>query len=167
MDYYDDYRSSRPRRSKGFGVFWTSILSAIFGGLFVLLMVPYMVEHGILKVEIRSSEGVSQGGPKAVEAMGTAIENNNDTEDKLSLQEAGNPKHTVVEAVNQVRPAVVGVINVKNDQSGISTHSTTLEAGWGTGVIFEESNGKAKIVTNYHVISGAREIVISLPSFDS
>jgi serine protease Do len=74
-----------------------------------------------------------------------------------------NPNQAIVDAVNQVQPAVVGVINLKKGGNWLSPEATS-DTGMGTGVIFEDANGRAKIVTNYHVIKGAAEVAISLPS---
>jgi serine protease Do len=43
-----------------------------------------------------------------------------------------------------------------------STESETVESGTGSGVIYKKADGKAYIITNNHVIEGAKEVEISL-----
>jgi serine protease Do len=65
----------------------------------------------------------------------------------------------ITEAVDKVRSAVVGVENI-----GFSDgNEEGAKQGTGSGIIFEKKNGKAHIVTNYHVIQGAREVRVNLP----
>ena len=68
--------------------------------------------------------------------------------------------------ITDVSPAIVGVINMQKAQSlddllkGKSSKSE--EAGVGSGVIYQKSNGSAYIVTNNHVIDGASNIKVQL-----
>lgn len=68
----------------------------------------------------------------------------------------------VVNAAEQVMPSVVGISNfaVITDSLG---RSNLQERGTGSGVIIDE-NGY--IVTNYHVIENARELIVTLGSGD-
>jgi serine protease Do len=154
MGIYDDDYVAKRKRGSG-GSLWTSVLSAILGGTFVLMMIPYLVEHGILRLEVPIEE---MAAPEVVETMATVP-----SSDPVTSTLPTNPNEMIVDAVQKVRPAVVGVINLKKGQSWMSAEAT-LETGTGTGVIFEEIAGKARIVTNNHVIQGAEEVVISLPS---
>lgn len=83
-----------------------------------------------------------------------------------------------IQASAKVRPAVVSVINEQMmayglgsmledkdeaDDKGTEDQSGSLqEAGVGSGVIFKKQDGKAYIITNYHVIAGAEAVKIVL-----
>ncbi|RIL42360.1 serine protease [Staphylococcus gallinarum] len=73
---------------------------------------------------------------------------------------------SVNQMITDVSPAIVGVINMQKAQSlddllkGKSSKSE--EAGVGSGVIYQKSNGSAYIVTNNHVIDGASNIKVQL-----
>ena len=73
---------------------------------------------------------------------------------------------SVNQMINDVSPAIVGVINMQKAQNlddllkGKS--SKAQEAGVGSGVIYQKNNGSAYIVTNNHVIDGASEIKVQL-----
>ena len=75
-------------------------------------------------------------------------------------ENASNARNTpVVHAAKEVGPAVVGITNKAVARDWFN-NQVQVEQGVGSGVIFR-SDGY--IVTNYHVIAGAQEIVVSLP----
>jgi serine protease Do len=153
MGYFDDqYPSRRSRRSRSI---WTTILSSIIGGGVVMLMMPYLIEHGVIEIKLPETET----SPETVQVMSPAPFSALFEEKKPPI----DPNQVIVEAVNQVRPAVVGVINLKKGEKWFGPEVTS-ESGMGSGVIFEEAKGKAKVVTNYHVIAEASEVAIFLPS---
>lgn len=96
---------------------------------------------------------------------------------KVSKQAAKN-SGSMTAAYNQVKGAVVSVINLKrqassnsNDISSLfggsssssSSNSSKLETySEGSGVIYMKSNGKGYIVTNNHVVSGSDAIQVKL-----
>ena len=68
-------------------------------------------------------------------------------------------KAPVVRAAKEVGPAVVGITNKAVARDWFN-NQVQVEQGVGSGVIFRADG---YIVTNYHVIAGAQEIVVSLP----
>ncbi len=71
-------------------------------------------------------------------------------------QTSGNPYDNIVQVAQQVRPAVVSIVNY---QDGKEPDISKLdESALGSGVIFRKDGGTAYIVTNNHVISGADEV---------
>ena len=69
--------------------------------------------------------------------------------------------------VESASKSIVGVVNLQEMQNQNpfqqqSTESETVESGTGSGVIYKKANGKAYIITNNHVIEGAKEVEISL-----
>ncbi|WAE40490.1 trypsin-like peptidase domain-containing protein [Staphylococcus pasteuri] len=73
---------------------------------------------------------------------------------------------SVHEMIKDVSPAIVGVINMQksNNLDDLLKGKTSKpeEAGIGSGVIYQISDGSAYIVTNNHVIDGASEIKVQL-----
>ena len=68
--------------------------------------------------------------------------------------------------IKDVSPAIVGVINMQKstnlDDLFNGKASKSKEAGIGSGVIYQISDGSAYIVTNNHVVDGASEIKVQL-----
>lgn len=69
----------------------------------------------------------------------------------------------IVDAVEKVSNAVVGVINIQ-EQTDFFSRQIEEEVGTGSGVVFGIEGDRAYIVTNYHVIESAQRVEISLPS---
>lgn len=70
-----------------------------------------------------------------------------------------NGDDRVVQAAAKVRPTVVSVISTfAEGDKGASTGT-----GIGSGIVFEKNSGKARIVTNNHVVEGASgyEVILS------
>ncbi|MEB3103203.1 S1C family serine protease [Ferviditalea candida] len=66
----------------------------------------------------------------------------------------------VIWASEKVKPAVVSIISTKPTNGDPPQEGQVL----GSGVIFERDQGKAKLVTNQHVVDGAGQIDVVLPS---
>ncbi|MGG0286185.1 trypsin-like peptidase domain-containing protein [Peribacillus butanolivorans] len=84
--------------------------------------------------------------------------------EKLSTSTDSNERADMVESASK---SIVGVVNLQEMQNQNpfqqqSTESETVESGTGSGVIYKKDNGKAYIITNNHVIEGAKELEISL-----
>lgn len=71
---------------------------------------------------------------------------------------SSNRNTYVVQAVKKVGPAVVGISNKAYVRDNFD-QKVLIEKGVGSGVIF---NSNGYIATNYHVVEGAQEIVVSL-----
>ncbi|MDQ0338049.1 serine protease Do [Caldalkalibacillus uzonensis] len=68
----------------------------------------------------------------------------------------------ITEVVEKVSEAIVGVVNIQQTTDFFQQNIRDVERGTGSGVVFEKKDGRAYIVTNYHVIEGAKEVEISL-----
>lgn len=85
------------------------------------------------------------------------------------LVTTGDPSERAINAVAKVSPAVVSIINeqlfgfglggekLKGDKAK-DGEGVLREAGVGSGVIIKKNDGKAYIVTNYHVVAGAQRV---------
>lgn len=69
---------------------------------------------------------------------------------------SGDPYDRIIKAAAAVRPAVVSIINHKEE----SAKNTLDESALGSGVIYKKNDDKAFIITNNHVISGAGKLEI-------
>lgn len=91
------------------------------------------------------------------EGTGTA---NNQSNSSNSVQTANLPKTSISKVAEEVGPAVVGVTNYVDSQGFGSAWGGTSEGGTGSGIIFDS---EGHIVTNYHVIEGAKKVSVTLP----
>lgn len=71
------------------------------------------------------------------------------------LSDAGDPYDRITSAAAKVAPAVVSILN-----HGELSEGDPEQAALGSGVIFKKEKGKAFIITNTHVISGASDLEI-------
>jgi serine protease Do len=69
---------------------------------------------------------------------------------------------SIADIVEQASKAIVGIVNMQAQNQFFSRNpSQNVESGSGSGVIFKKTNDSAYIITNNHVIEGAREIEVS------
>ena len=148
MGYYGDEQDHSRRRSGRGSTFLTAIISAIIGGLIVLMMVPTLLKSGYLP-------GWEGAGLEAPSGKGST---------SAPVPVANYPVNVdtaVTKAVQKVENAVVGVINIQRTRDFFGQVEEG-EAGTGSGIVFRKANGKAYIVTNNHVIEGAQRVQVSL-----
>ncbi|MDQ6421927.1 trypsin-like peptidase domain-containing protein [Paenibacillus sp. LHD-117] len=85
------------------------------------------------------------------------------------LVTTGDPSERAINAAAKVSPAVVSIINEQLFGLGLGSEplegdeakegeGVLREAGVGSGVIIKKKDGKAYIVTNYHVVAGAQKV---------
>ncbi|WP_308557820.1 trypsin-like peptidase domain-containing protein [uncultured Lactobacillus sp.] len=122
----------------------------------------------------------------AADQMNSASVNNSAAQTSVSSnssklsQKSAKTSGTMTTAYNDVKGAVVSVINLKrqssssssdslysslfgDDNSSSSKNSGKLETySEGSGVVYMKSNGKGYIVTNNHVISGSDAVQVQL-----
>ncbi|MHA6531606.1 S1C family serine protease [Paenibacillus sp. BAC0078] len=75
---------------------------------------------------------------------------------KLAVS-SGDPFDRIVQAAALVRPAVVSIINHKEDNKELNIQD---QSALGSGVIYKKNDGKAFIITNNHVIDGAGKLEV-------
>lgn len=116
------------------------LVSALIGGIVAVSLSPILYQTGLFFRNNAPLESPNLQGP--YQTTNVKVNSN------------------IIEAVEKVRYAVVGVENIGftngNGEEG-------AKQGTGSGIIFEKKNGKAYIVTNYHVIEGAKEVRVNLP----
>lgn len=154
MGYYDDiYQVERKKqRQSGVGrLILTSVTSAIIGGMVVLLMLPTISKSGL----------IPSLNNNTADAM---VDTNSNAQRVIAQPISVTVDNATVRAVEKAENAVVGVINMRRVTNWFNEES--VQSGEGSGVIFEKKNGKAHIITNYHVIDGAQRLEVALPSGD-
>ncbi len=158
MGYYDKQDPSDHSKQKGNrGKYFLPGIVALSLGV-LLLVVAFPGLTGRVMPDGSQGQAVEEREqlPEQPESGGTAAEIRN-----VSV----NVTSGVTEAVDNVAEAVVGVINLQNASFWNDTETETDEegeAGTGSGVIYKKENGKAYVVTNYHVIEGAGQVELSL-----
>lgn len=141
-------RSKNKTKFPWFKTIIVALVAGIIGALLVL---------GIGK--IMESTGINDNGSSVQEASNSSNGGN-------TLDGKSEKYDSVNQMINDVSPAIVGVINMQKAQNLDSLlkddSSKSEEAGVGSGVIYQKNNGSAYIVTNNHVIDGANEIKVQL-----
>ncbi len=158
MGYYDKQDPSEHSKQKGNRgrYILPGLVALSLGVLLLVVAFPGLTGRVMPDVTERQTEEQREQLPNQPESGGTAAEIRN-----VSV----NVTSGVTEAVDNVAEAVVGVINLQNASFWNDTEVETDEegeAGTGSGVIYKKENGKAYVVTNYHVIEGASQVELSL-----
>ncbi|MGD7053681.1 S1C family serine protease [Sutcliffiella horikoshii] len=158
MGYYDKQDPSDHSKQKGNRgkYFLPGIVTLSLGVLLLVVAFPGLTGRVMPDGSERQAVEEREQLPEQPESGGTAAEIRN-----VSV----NVTSGVTEAVDNVAEAVVGVINLQNASFWNDTETETDEegeAGTGSGVIYKKENGKAYVVTNYHVIEGAGQVELSL-----
>lgn len=91
--------------------------------------------------------------------------NVNESDPQVIQTKVSEVSSEIVEAIDKNIEAVVGVVNIQETRGWPGTFgsgSSTNEAGTGSGVIYKKENGKAFVVTNFHVVEGSQDLDIVL-----
>jgi serine protease Do len=101
-----------------------------------------------------------------VPSMSDQLPNNSTSNNKESetpiTQTATEVTTDITTAVEEVTDAVVGITNIQEVSDFWNQQSATAEAGSGSGVIYKVENDIAYIITNYHVVEGAKQLEVTL-----
>lgn len=138
MDYFDYYY--KPKRPSLFTIIIVALIASFLGGIIALSF--FAPESALPPGE----EGDLLPPPRDI-----------DRDFKWEIQDYQNTP--VVQAVQTVSPAVVGVSNFATQRDIFRGTSQLVRRGVGSGVIIDSSG---YIVTNYHVIERAEMIVVTL-----
>ncbi|NLO89941.1 MAG: PDZ domain-containing protein [Clostridia bacterium] len=139
MDYRD-YFDEQPRRRRPYA-------------LIILLMFLSAVAGGIVSYAVAPSIFGSPGGSDHIQEQKNFDNSAQDNSNSITIPLEG--KSPVVAVAQKVGPAVVGITNFK----GRNFFMETVESS-GTGFIIDGEKGY--IVTNNHVVAGARRLLVSL-----
>lgn len=142
MGYYDDQEGARRRQKGNRSSFLAGLVGSVIGAMLVIVTVPQFADIGTetgTNVETGEREGTNDVG----------------VTENVSV----NVTTDVTEAVEKVRDAVVGVINLRETNFW---EGSTSEAGAGSGVIYKKDGNHAFIVTNHHVVERASDLEVTL-----
>ncbi|WP_416825869.1 S1C family serine protease [Ectobacillus polymachus] len=143
MGYYDDNEAGKSREDKntrprsGKGYFVSGLVGAIIGAITITVASPYITG-------LQASKQVQTGG----QVQGTAV----------PVVQTSKPTD-IAGMVDGVKDAVVSVLNY---QATDSMTNSVQEAGSGSGVIYKKVGNTAYIVTNNHVVEGAKQLEVTL-----
>ncbi|WP_414042695.1 S1C family serine protease [Macrococcus sp. EM39E] len=101
--------------------------------------------------------------------------NNNPATTPIQVDQKSSGNNVqLADMLEEVSPAVVGVINMQQANSSIfdilrgeSGSTEETPAGTGSGVIYQVSDDEAYIVTNNHVVEGAKDLKVRLSTGDT
>lgn len=116
--------------------FMTFLISAVFGGMVVALSTPFFMKW----------EGTTPTQSQATSPQQQVVQ----------ATPVSNSTNNIVQSVDQVSKAVVGVTNIRS-QMGQDT-----KTGSGSGVIYKKENGSSYVVTNNHVVENADKVEVVL-----
>ncbi|WP_409272835.1 S1C family serine protease [Neobacillus sp. SCS-31] len=151
QDYQTRYKAPEPNKSRK-GYFFTSIIGAIIGALLVILSVPFLSDAGMLPYKVAPTNE-----PALESAAGIG-----GTTTEVRKQVAIDVETDVTKAVEKAADAVVGISNIRTSRGFWFSEEQEESAGTGSGVIYKATGNKAYIVTNHHVVDGAKELEVTL-----
>ncbi|GGA84494.1 S1C family serine protease [Ornithinibacillus halotolerans] len=123
-----------------------SFFFGILGGL-----IPLTIFLFLLSTEIISFHDTSNTTNNS-----SVVANNNTKPDVITTMAVEDASSSTNLA--EVSEAVVGVTNLQKQ----SIWTDSQEAGTGSGIIYKKEDGKAYVVTNHHVVSGAEQVEVVL-----
>lgn len=125
------------------GYFVSGLSGVIVGALLLWLLLPSLANQLPGAIQVSNGSNVS----------------------KASItQNATEVTNDVTDAVEKVSSAVVGITNIQDVAPNFWSQNTTTrqEVGSGSGVVYKVEGKRAYIVTNHHVVEGAKQIEVTL-----
>ncbi len=150
MTSNDDEIYEEIKTKKQTSTLFISLFSGIVGGIIVFIFLIISINMGLFN--LTNEESFNNNLSQA------------DNSSSVKNIEVVQVNSAIVEAVEKVKPAVVGVINIQERNNFWDRTISDVDAGEGSGVVFDIKDGNAYIVTNYHVVQGAKEIEVALNS---
>lgn len=162
----DDDR--KPVGGRRYLIFWSGVVIAAMFGLMIL---PAFLDDGGDGSGASGGPGAGRGWRPVRYEAGTQAGDTTGTAGGYRFGPQGSPTPQVlgrlnrretdmVRAVEAVRPAVVGVVNLQRAGDGMRRQAEMVEAGTGSGVVYEVKGNVAHVVTNNHVIEGASQVEV-------
>ncbi|MFG6118695.1 S1C family serine protease [Thalassobacillus sp. B23F22_16] len=150
MGYYDDHSSQtrhQPKKKKNWAM--PAVVGIILGAVLMILAMPALIQSDLLPYDLSGAEDEN----RIVDEDQNISGNTQSVEVDVTTQ--------VTEIVEDVAPAVVGVVNLQS-RSNFWQEQEEGEAGTGSGVIYKVDGDTAYVVTNHHVIQGADKVEVAL-----
>lgn len=143
-DYNNQYPPQGKKRRRKKSWLFPVLIGVIIGVLVVIIAMPSLLKSNILP---QAWSDIQSGNGDVNQQSGSNYVNVD-----VSTQ--------VTDVVDKVAPAVVGVINIKQQMDFWQQQES--QAGTGSGVIYKKVDGYAYVITNHHVVSGADDVEVVL-----
>jgi serine protease Do len=156
MGFCNEKSSPNPMVKRSGTWRWLAVVmvSAVTASGATFLMVPVLVNHGLLPLPAMSFAGTSPLSSSDTQSSFVQVPAPPSAPVNVSV----NVNDGVTSAVKVVEPAVMGVVNY-SQVSNFFSQQTKLEAtGVGTGVLFYKDSQNGYVVTNNHVVQGAVKV---------
>ncbi|MEG6614925.1 trypsin-like peptidase domain-containing protein [Peptococcaceae bacterium 1198_IL3148] len=127
-------------------VFLTNIVAGVMGAVLTLVAVPSINYF---------NGGVVDGGMQQETSASVNVK-------PLATTISSTTTVSVADIVEQSSKAIVGVVNIGQQSNPFTRSTVEQKQGTGSGVVYKVTANAAYIVTNNHVIEGAKEIEVSL-----
>lgn len=138
------------RKNKGgFKRFLSTITAGVIGSALTLGAVTYTDSFDFLKQT--SNQPTLTDEKTAEEGLANIVPTS-----------TAAPTSSIADIVESSSKAIVGIINIQNQNNPYIGSKDNVESGSGSGVVFKTLEGSAYIVTNNHVIEGANKVEVSL-----
>ncbi|MFB4168794.1 S1C family serine protease [Virgibacillus sp. JSM 102003] len=154
MGYFDDDYQPPDRNNKRSRWLVPALAGIIIGMIIILVALPTLLKSDVLPkawtAPIETASDKTQSSPESSGYVSVDI----------STQ--------VTDVVENVSPAVVGVVNIQHkgnfweQQGGKNGQNGQNQTGTGSGVIYKKADGYAYVITNHHVIDGADTVEVVL-----
>jgi len=137
-------RSNLKRKAKSM---LSTVSAGVIGSLVTLVIMPYT---DLYPVDSGAADSVAEQSVRVSNQSG------------LTLQPTSTSSSSIADIVEHASEAVVGIINLQQKNDFFTNTNQSVESGTGSGIIFKKEGESAFVVTNNHVIEGAKEIEVSL-----
>jgi serine protease Do len=142
------------KEKRNFKGFASTLAAGVIGSVLTLTILPH-TDY----IKNFNSNADNQGVLNSGSTSNQAVK-------PVSAQPSTVSSSSIADTVERVSKAIVGIVNYQQQQNtdffGNTTQSQNVEAGSGSGVIFQKNGSTAYIVTNNHVVEGASKLEISL-----
>ncbi|WP_413381100.1 S1C family serine protease [Alkalihalobacillus sp. 1P02AB] len=158
-------KESRANNKKKGRSFIKTVSAGVLGSAITLMVIP---QTGYYENIVANQMSL------ALNEEVTVNEQSSNEENSLPVQNISTGTADLMDMIEEASESIVGVVNLQSQQgyggffqNQQGNEQEAVEAGTGSGVIFKKEGDKAFVITNHHVIEGADEIEVSLPSGDS
>ncbi|GAB3053778.1 S1C family serine protease [Virgibacillus ainsalahensis] len=148
MGYYNQHYPPNPHRKKRRGRG-----AALFAGIMIGVILAIIVIPNFMDSNNTAQIGSDEANIQTEENNGDGTVNTSVTVDVTT---------EITEIVEEVTPAVVGVINLQSGGDFWQQQQGENQAGEGSGVVYKNEDGVAHVVTNQHVVDGADTVEVVL-----
>lgn len=142
-------KKRQEKKPKGTKVksFMSMVAAGVIGSALTFTAIPYLPQFNDHSSAVASSDaGVTNSSAS------------------LPIRQVSNSANSIADIVESSSKAIVGISNKQMQTNPFNRQMSTeaVEVGSGSGVIFKKANNETYIVTNNHVIEGAKEVEVSL-----